>query len=106
VVWDPKAGKTIRGHAEIGHRLQRVRGHPDLFWSIVDQAVAESLKGSAPDTREDAIIDARIAAIRNALMQLSKEELIAFDADLVRFSFQAYRWDLWGVAVSVGRGMQ
>ncbi len=61
------------------------------FWSIIDSTVG-------PD------MDAQIETLGNTLVEMPREEMIAFNADFARASNEAYRWDLWGAAYVINGG--
>lgn len=63
----------------------------DRFWQIVDQTVT-------PD------YDAQLDRLAEALSKLSRDEILAFDADFWKASKVAYRWDLWGAAYVINGG--
>lgn len=64
------------------------------FWSIIETAGREH-----PDDPED-----QVDAVRNALEQLSPDEIIAFDKIYDEFRFRAYSWDVWGAAYLMNGG--
>ena len=63
----------------------------DRFWQIIDATVSRDY-------------DAQLDALAEALSELSREDLLAFDADFHRASRAAYRWDLWGAAYVINGG--
>ena len=63
----------------------------DRFWQIIDATVG-------PD------MDAQLQKLGDTLVTLTREELLAFDADFWRASLAAYRWDLWGAAYVINGG--
>jgi Protein of unknown function (DUF4240) len=65
----------------------------DQFWQIIWRAA-----------RSDHDPDAHLEALRVALRELSREEVISFAAAFSRYRREAYSWDLWGGAYVVNGG--
>lgn len=59
----------------------------ETFWSIIERAAEFDYD---PDAQE--------AALRAALLELSLEDIISFEAAFRRYLNEAYTWELWGAA--------
>lgn len=64
------------------------------FWKLIDKS-RRAADGDLEDFPE---------ILKDELIQLSNEEIIAFDQLFYEFMNNAYAWDLWGVAYIIGGG--
>ena len=65
----------------------------DDFWSLIDRHV-DSGSGDAP----------AVAALEDALSQLSPEDIVSFDEIFRRLHAASYCWPLWGAAYLINGG--
>lgn len=65
----------------------------EQFWKIINQ-----VKSNSCDFEE------RPAKLKELLMQLTPEEVIAFESEYYQKMADAYRWDLWGAAYIINGG--
>ena len=65
----------------------------DRFWQIIERAA-----------RSDHDPDAHMQALRTALSELSRDDIISFEVAFRRHLNESYTWDLWGAAYVIHGG--